>query len=56
MWISFAEPSSQPSAAEMVEWILVNNYKIPDLLHYLDDFITPGPLLSSICTHLEHCT
>ena len=24
----------------MVEWILVNNYQIPDLLHYLDDFIT----------------
>ena len=25
--------------AELVEWILVN-YKVPDLLHYLDDFIT----------------
>ena len=30
--------------AELVEWILVNNYKVPDLLHYLDDFITAGPL------------
>ena len=25
---------------DMVEWILVTSYKIPDLLHYLDDFIT----------------
>ena len=29
--------------AELVEWILVNNYKVPDLLYYLDDFITAGP-------------
>ena len=29
--------------AELVEWILVNNYKVPDFLHYLDDFITAGP-------------
>ena len=33
--------------AELVEWILVNNYKVPDLLHYLDDFITAGPPDSS---------
>ena len=31
------------SLAEIVEWILVNNYQIPDLLHYLDDSITAGP-------------
>ena len=30
------------SIADMVEWILVNSYKIPHLLHYLDDFITAG--------------
>ena len=24
------------TVAEAVEWILVNSYKIPDLLHYLD--------------------
>ena len=24
--------------ADMVEWILVHSYQIPDLLHYLDDF------------------
>ena len=29
--------------ADSVEWILKNNYAIPDLQHYLDDFITVGP-------------
>ena len=24
------------TVAEAVEWILVNSYKVPDLLHYLD--------------------
>ena len=33
----------------MVEWILVNNYQIPDLLHYLDDFITASPPDSPQC-------
>ena len=28
------------AVAEAVEWILVNSYKVPNLLHYLDDFIT----------------
>ena len=37
------------SLAEIVEWILVHNYQIPDLLHYLDDFITAGPPDSSQC-------
>ena len=31
------------TVAEAVEWILVNSYKVPDLLHYLDDFVTAGP-------------
>ena len=35
--------------AELVEWILVNNYKVPDFLHYLDDFITAGPPDSPQC-------
>ena len=35
--------------AELVEWILVNNYEVPDLLHYLDDFITAGPPDSPQC-------
>ena len=37
------------SIADMVEWILVTSYQIPDLLHYLDDFITAGPAQSSQC-------
>ena len=37
------------SVAEMVEWILVNNYQIPDLLHYLDNFIAAGPPDSPQC-------
>ena len=37
------------SIADMVEWILVNSYQIPDLLHYLDDFITAGPAQSPQC-------
>ena len=39
------------SIADMVEWILVNSYQIPDLLHYLDDFITAGPPQSLQCAH-----
>lgn len=34
---------------ELVEWILVNSYKVHDLLHYLDDFITAGPPDSPQC-------
>ena len=37
------------SVADMVEWILLNNYNIPALVHYLDDFITVGPPDSPIC-------
>ena len=46
------------SLAEIVEWILVNNYQIPNLLHYLDDFITAGPpdSPSSVCPQFENCT
>ncbi|XP_068742958.1 uncharacterized protein [Montipora capricornis] len=33
----------------MVEWILINNYGLSDLVHYLDDFITVGPPDSSSC-------
>jgi len=35
----------------MIEWILVHSYQIPDLLHYLDDFITASPPESSQCAH-----
>lgn len=38
--------------ADTVEWILVHSYQIPDLLHYLDDFITVAPPPeSSQCAH-----
>ena len=37
------------SVTDMVEWILVNSYQIPHLLHYLDDFITAGPPRSLQC-------
>lgn len=37
------------SVADLVEWILLNNYHLPDLLHYLDDFITAGPPNSHQC-------
>ena len=48
------------SIADMVEWILVSSYKIPHLLHYLDDFITAGPPWSLQCaqnlaTAMEVC-
>lgn len=35
--------------AELVEWILVISYKVPNLLHYLDDFIMAGQPLLLVC-------
>ena len=37
------------SVADLVEWILLNNYHLTDLLHYQDDFITAGPPNSPQC-------
>ena len=37
------------SIADLVEWILVHNYGMDFLRHYLDDFFTLGPPLSQIC-------
>lgn len=35
---------------DMVEWILVTSFQTPDILHYLDDFITAGPFpVSTVC-------
>ena len=42
------------SVAEVVEWILVNNYGIDDLLRYLDDFILAALANSSICASNLH--
>ena len=42
------------SVASMVEWILINNYQVSDLVHYLDDFIMAGPPNSNLCaSHLS---
>ena len=38
-----SEPHIFNSLAEIIEWVLVNNYQVLDLLHYLDDFIAAGP-------------
>ena len=38
------------AVADMVEWIILNKYSVPDLLHYLDDFITAGPASSDQCS------
>ena len=39
------------SVADMVEWILLHNHRLSDLLHYLDDFITTGPPQSLQCAY-----
>ena len=39
------------SIADLVEWMLINNYNIPVLLHYLDDYITAGSSNSPQCHH-----
>ena len=38
------------SVADLVEWILKNKYRVLDLMHYLDDFITAGPADSLQCS------
>ena len=42
-------PHTFNSVADMVEWILIHSHNVPDLLHYLDDFITAGPPNSDQC-------
>ena len=37
--------------AEALEWILVNNYRVANIIHYLDDFFTAGPPDSPECLH-----
>ena len=36
--------------SEAIHWILMNNYNVHHLLHYLDDFLTAGPPNSPICS------
>jgi len=35
--------------ADLVEWILVQNYDVTFLHHYWDDFLTLGPPISPVC-------
>ena len=34
-----SSPAIFNSVAECIEWIIINEFSIPDLLHYLDDFL-----------------
>lgn len=45
-------PAIFNSVADVVEWSLVNNYGIDDLLRYLDDFILAAQANSSICASI----
>jgi hypothetical protein len=40
------------SVADAVDWILVHNYAVSPLFHYLDDFLTMGPANSPKCQSL----
>ncbi|XP_048576190.1 uncharacterized protein LOC125557550 [Nematostella vectensis] len=49
------------TVASMVEWILVNNHQVSDIMNYLDDFILAGPPDSPRCARdlsvaLQVCT
>ena len=37
------------SLADLFQWSLINNYFVPELLHYLDDYLTLGPPASPVC-------
>ena len=42
--------------SDLVEWILVHNYDVTLLRHYLDDFLTLGPPASPVChNNLQTC-
>ena len=40
------------SVADLVEWFLQNKYRVLDLMHYLDNFITAGPADSLQCSQI----
>ena len=49
-----SDPFIFNSVAEAVEWILVHNYLISPLFHYLDDYLTMGPPNSPQCqSHVD---
>ena len=50
--VSPSIPSTSTSHAlsqDSFHWCAVNNWNVPDLLHYLDDYFTLGPPNSNIC-------
>ena len=42
------------SLADLFKWILMNNYLVPELLHYLDDYLMLGPPASPVCARSLH--
>ena len=42
-------PAIFNTVADSFHWCAVNNWNVPDLLHYLDDYFTLGPSNSNIC-------
>ena len=36
------------SLADLFQWSLIHNYFVPELLHYLDDYLTLGPPASPV--------
>ena len=41
--------------ADVLEWILRNNYGLHWLIHYLDDYFLAGPPNSTLCKNHLHC-
>ena len=37
--------------ADAFEWLLKNNHRVKDLMHYLDDYFTVGPANSPVCAN-----
>ena len=48
--------SLHTTIADLAEWILVHNYDVTFLCHYLHDFLTLGPPSSPVChNNLQTC-
>ena len=39
------------TVADLFEWILIHNWSVEDLLHYLDDYFTLGAARTNICAN-----
>ena len=39
------------AVADLFEWILIHNWSVEDLLHYLDDYFTLGAARTNICAN-----